>query len=515
MTAPPTRLYRRLLDDRWNPILVKEVRQALRGRFFRVAFVCTLVGVTVASLALITGMGETPSPSEGRSYFAGVFLFLLVAVMGLVPFQAFTAMGAEWEENTYDLLVLSHLRPRGIVTGKFLAALVQALLYFSAFTPFLVFAFLLQQVDLLAVGVLLLGSVGASLALTAVALCLSTLSRVRFARVVLMAALAGLLTLLIRVSVELAHELHRSPGVLRDPQTVPVLLALVLVGTAALAFSLVAAGNMLAHPEENRSTNVRILTSSLLVLALSWCTWLHTGGRALVGAPSREEVGFLGTTLLVVFSLPAVFLVTEPEALGRRVRRQVPRRRVLAAAAFPFLPGGARGASLWVLHAGLITLFVLVGQARAPVGPHGFLGDGIGAYLALLAFCWIHLLLPSAVFAPFTDAPQLRAAVRVLMPFLVLLFAFGPALVGFFLDDPALMRADHAGNVFHVLDELWNRPPSEARRYLPFLATVSVVTLVANVPRLVRAARETTTHSRHARAAVLQPTPTADAVAGS
>ena len=40
---------------------------------------------------------------------------LSIAVLAFVPFSAFIAMGSEWDENTYDLLIISNLKPRQII----------------------------------------------------------------------------------------------------------------------------------------------------------------------------------------------------------------------------------------------------------------------------------------------------------------------------------------------------------------------------------------------------------------
>src|SRR5690606_11497354 len=129
------------LAERANPILVKEVRQALRGQYFRLVFWLTLSAATVIGLVVLMAASAT-NEAQGIGFFNTIFGCLAIAAHGFVPFAAFVAMGSEWEENTYDLLVLSNLRPCQIVIGKLLAAGTQALLIYSAFVPFLVFAFL-------------------------------------------------------------------------------------------------------------------------------------------------------------------------------------------------------------------------------------------------------------------------------------------------------------------------------------------------------------------------------------
>ena len=158
------------ISDGLNPVLVKEVRQSLRGRFFKVSFWLTLMVATFVGLGVMLYMQASEVEGServfGPTFFIAMFGCLVVATQVLVPFSAFLSMGSEWDENTFDLLVLSNLRPRQVILGKVLSAAVQALLFYSAFGPFLVFAFLLRGVDLMAIaaalGVSMVGSILAS-----------------------------------------------------------------------------------------------------------------------------------------------------------------------------------------------------------------------------------------------------------------------------------------------------------------------------------------------------------------
>ena len=77
-----------------------------------------IAAVVITMTASIVDMGDSVVPREGRDYFIAIFTCLAIAVLGVVPFSAFNAMGAEWDENTFDLLVISNLRPRQILVGN-------------------------------------------------------------------------------------------------------------------------------------------------------------------------------------------------------------------------------------------------------------------------------------------------------------------------------------------------------------------------------------------------------------
>ena len=139
-------------------------------------------------------------------------------VHAFTPFSAFLSTSAEWDENTHDLLVLSNLRPRQIVYGKLCSALVQALLYYSTFGPFLVFAFLLNGVDLAALGAILFVSMASCAALTLLGVALASLSAAKAPRVVLMALFGIGLVLFWGLSLGMASGVVYSPQMLRDPE---------------------------------------------------------------------------------------------------------------------------------------------------------------------------------------------------------------------------------------------------------------------------------------------------------
>ncbi len=111
------------LDDRLNPILVKEVRQALRSRYFWGTYALALAAATIIGSFLL---GMVDDPDELGAVFFGVVYFCLAAsTMGLVPFQAFLAAGGTWDAERTNLLLLTALTPRQIVQGRLMASVVQ------------------------------------------------------------------------------------------------------------------------------------------------------------------------------------------------------------------------------------------------------------------------------------------------------------------------------------------------------------------------------------------------------
>lgn len=467
----------RPIDARLNPILVKEVRQALRGRYFTVVFWLMVTIATTIGCLMLVAQGRRPDAAGGIWFFVSMYGCLSVSVHLFVPFSAFLSVGSEWDENTYDLLVLSDLRPSQIVLGKLLSAGVQVLLFYSAFGPFVVFAFLLRGLDLTGAAWILGGTLITSFALTSLAVCLSSLVRHKFARVMLMAVLAAILIGASVVSIVSATQLLMM-RIFHAPEFRDVALAFFTGALTVAVFSLAYAATRFTHPEENRSTSLRVLTTTVVLIACGWGTYLYHVHR------DPEIVGGLGVATLACLTLLSTTFVAEEEKLGRRVRMQVPKNPVLALLAAPFLPGGGRGVLHYLLNGVLVLLCVGFSFVYIP-NTRSFALEGLPA--ATLLYFVTYLLLPTALLSRWSRDLRYRILARFLVPCLALLAFVVPTVVGFLLSDDAMLRMHHVGNpawtVFEALDD--DRPG-----LLVPVAVMALVTLLLNVPRVLVSLRE-------------------------
>lgn len=471
-------------SDHWNPVLVKEVRQALRGRTFRFTFLGALAAALLASLTVTARFEGTPSASEVQGYFFSIYLCLATALIGIVPFGAFQAMGSEWEEHTFDQLSLSSLRPGRIVLGKLQGAGVQALLFLSGFVPFLTIGLLLPGIDVMVAALTLALTLCVSVLATVVGVGLSTLSRQRFVRVLLMVGLGILVSMAISGMVGFTTAAMHNPREFRSAEALTAIGWMAALGLVTAAYMFTFACNMLAHPEENRSTNVRLVTSGA-VLFLLVAVW-----RMAFVIPGA---GFIATMTLAGFSVASllgVLLVTEPRGLGRRARLGVPRSRVVALVTLPWYPGGGRGVLFLILHLGAIAGggLLLVRRFR-PIAANP-LEDGVGALILAVPICLLYATLVPGVFARLCEQTPTRRIVRLATPIVLLLGILLPGLVGALFDDRALGGFKHVGNPFWILEWTWSRN-ALPMGMLGGYAGLAGLALTVNLPRIVAALRET------------------------
>lgn len=481
-----------LLSDRFSPMLVKEVRQALRGRYFTVLFWLTLCLATIASsFFLVFQVGAHPRVTSGPTFFMLLYGCLSVAVHLFVPFSAFLSLGTERDENAYDLLVLSNLRPRQILLGKLLACGMQVLLYYSAFLPFLAFAFLLPGLDLVAAAWVLVLTMASSLFVSVLAMSFGCMVRQRLARSLVMALLVVGLVPVTIFPIVMAQALVSWPTTVSQPGftifVVAFLTAMLVLSGQLFAY----ASARLAHPEENRSTGLRLITTLLMLAGLGWALWAHA---------QFSGIEPLGTVCLLLIAAAGVFSTTyacEPERLGRRVRLHVPRSRWLALPSLIYLPGGGRGFLFLLAHLALVAgTFFAVLAARGSFEPlawrHAATDDARVALMVLAACSYvvIYVGLPTALLAPLTASSFWRVLSGVLVP--VLLFAgfFVPTLWGFVVGSRDLGNASHLGNPLWILITLAEGRAFRHQGLLGLLLGAALLVLLLNVPRMLRGARE-------------------------
>jgi len=509
------------VGDRLNPVLVKEVRQALRGKMFRISFIVTLTLATLISLGVIvTGIVQGRNEEIGPLFFMPMFFLLVVSLQVVVPFSAFVSMGSEWDENTWDLLVLSDLKPRRILLGKLLAAGTQALLHVSVFVPFLVFAFLLRGLAPQPVLVLIACSLLASAGLCTLALWLSSLTTQRFLRVLLLALLAAALVNSAGGMMVFAGFLTQMPHVLSNDEFRGMLGFAVAMTLLLGGFFFAAGCSRLAHPEENRSSGLRALTTASFVAGLIWLLYM------VPKIGSGDPIFVLVSVMIGVLTVPAIIFLTEPEGLGRRVRLDVPRSRVLALLAAPFLPGSGRAMLYLLLSVGLLYLGAfLLFAVHGPL-PLGFSGgtvlsglpgpasEGMSSVFMSALYVVGYLSVLSLAVARLTRTPRGRIIARAILflawiPMLALPVLFG-FLSGTF--DESLFL--HAGNPGWVVARAWDGGfPGDVRGACILVGVVAAIGVLLQAPRMVRGVREVTQASARARAAARGARPVDRAVA--
>ena len=337
------------LDDWLNPIVVKELRQAVHGKFVTAALLLLLVvQLSVLGIYIVSSGDFAGRFDVGRN----AFMFLLAILMGicLLFVPAYTSMRLAFERDTnVDLLFVTTIKPSAIIWGKLFAALTITVLIFSACMPFMVFTYWLRGIDLPSIFVLM----AASFLVVAVAVQLATfvacLPAGRVLKVFLsLLALIFFLWAFIATLSWSYYSLYAGIGSRLGSWSFwgPALAAILIVAAVlGLLFSLSVA--MIKPVSSNRALPVRLFVTAM---------WIVSGIASAVIAYVQRDITTLSvwSVLSVVVFASAFFVaVSEREQLGPRVARKIPWSGLRLPAFFLF--SGAASGVAWAALMSLLT----------------------------------------------------------------------------------------------------------------------------------------------------------------
>src|SRR5213592_297591 len=105
------------LSDWLSPMVVKEVRQMVRGREFNYSFALSvLIGLVAAFFGGMEALAG--AVGAGAGIFVGLMTCLTLIGIAVVPVGTLNALRVERSERTLDLITVTALSPRKIVIGK-------------------------------------------------------------------------------------------------------------------------------------------------------------------------------------------------------------------------------------------------------------------------------------------------------------------------------------------------------------------------------------------------------------
>ena len=484
-------------SDRLNPILVREVHQALNGKAFLLTGCLALLAIIL--IAMVTAAQQDISPRQGQMTFSIAMLVLCPILFFIVPFQAYLSMSSEVRGGTVEHLLMSRLGPAALVRGKLMAATVQFLIYLAIFSPLIGLTFLLRGIDVAMIATMLTMCFVYALAASALGIACGTLSRWPAIFRLLPAAimLIGLLWFTAVAMALVGSESWEIRRALVGDQTGRFLAMVLLPPAVFLVLCGMVGSAVLSHPYENRSTRFRLfaIASVLLLTAwiyFDWRSYLFTAGGSLGRIGDLGEIlSYASAASALGLFLFAFFACTEPARLSPRVRTRVPRNPVLAALVAPLLPGGGRG-MLFTLLLAALSLGLAALLPRMVGAPALSTGSRVEAEYALLA--WILVLLYCAV-ASFVrgfmnESGGRNWIARATLPILLILSSILPIVVNLLTNERGRFQwtplsAFDPIRTFRAFDRAHTR-----HDVLPFLIPLAIFLVLLNVPAMVRGVRE-------------------------
>ncbi len=331
--TPFEREARKDFGDWISPLLVKELRQALRSRIFISVFL--LLQAALVYFVIQYAFSER----DADQYLVWFWLIVGLALLLLVPLMGTGAVASEFGGSKLELLTLSRMSARGIVRGKWLALYGQALLMAVTLLPYMVIRYYVGEVQLVqelqTLSLLLL----ASAVLTSGAIALSTVRNRALRFILSVAAFVGLVSLLMGWSFEAAL---RGSGDVFEGSFWISLGFVVLFAIPAILLLWEMAASQFAPQAENHETPKRLLGLLLVAVTLAMVALDYRSNAALTTA-------FL---LLTLISIDAV--LREPVAIATVyrpfVRRGLPGKLAGRLLLYPGDPSGViYVAVIWTL----------------------------------------------------------------------------------------------------------------------------------------------------------------------
>jgi len=466
-----------------NPILVREIQQAMKGRaFVLTVFVALAISTVIA--AAVAGNHES-MPRAGAEAFNAGLATLVPMVLFVVPMQAYQSMRLELRAGIVEQLFLSGLRPRSILFGKLMAALVQFALYVSVMSPLLATSYLLRGVDVPTIVVSLVLALVFCIAATSFAI--SSAAQAILPAMQAFANLGAALVLGIGTFSLVAYvgsgEYSRDlPWLLRSNEFGIVMSLIVGGGLCSTALSLLTAQSFLLHSFENRSTGFRVFMFAMIPVAFGW-TWIFVPATYWDGAVPAAT--FFLCLLGAVFG---VFMTTEQRALSPRVFAHVPRSPLLAAIAAPLLPGRDRGMSCLILYFALVGLLALCWWPPAPPAPSGwtYREDMFRLLLFTGAYALVYLGLAKALRSRLPASVMGNHVARFLVVIMLFAFCLLPVLIDAFTRGRVDWHWGHAMNPFWTIERHAFRTRDQSPNAVPIALTALCAAAALQLPAMLR-----------------------------
>lgn len=330
---------RRMPSDWFNPILVKEARQATSSP----AFAGVLLTLT-AALGGWTIFTVVMSPSTDRwgvPLLFGYACILTFVMMVIVPWMAYQSMAGEMQGNTLELLMMSSISPGQVIRGKLHSVMAITGTFFSVMAPCFAFAYLVGNLSLPQLLSFLATVLLASWFLSSGAIFLAAsrrvsplvilygLALVQIAGAIFIGLLMWFFTQL-ESGTRLWRWLHvEHPG---------IVISVVALALAAISLFNAAGTAVLTFPAANRSSPLRW---RLLVLATAAVVFVTT----TLEAWEFDAEPFLGlTTVFFIICLTVgSLLVAERSQMSTRARRGFPTSLFARIPIAWLIPGNATG----------------------------------------------------------------------------------------------------------------------------------------------------------------------------
>lgn len=342
------------LDGWINPIIVKELRQIVRGKFFWGVFILFL-GFQCIVLSLSLADQHVGYRNAGQETLMFLYGVLFLASYGIIPLYSGFRFARERSEGSDELLFITTITPQAIIRGKFAAAFAIVLLINSAFAPFMAMTFFLSGVELFTTFLLLVLGLLVCAAGIMFQICVGSLAREGGSNYLfriggLLVQVITFFSLLGMSSEMVRYGLYRT---FSSGYFISSIISFVVFMVLLIYMLYHAAAAVVSPAGTNRMLAVRFASTVLWLVTLLMCGyWSVVDG-------SRELFAVWGFFSSYILSFACLVAVSERDYLTERVAREIPQGALRSRLAF-FFYSGAAGGLAWIFAMQVLTFFIVL-----------------------------------------------------------------------------------------------------------------------------------------------------------
>ncbi|HNS31635.1 MAG TPA: hypothetical protein PKN36_01510 [bacterium] len=337
-----------------NPIVIKELRQMVRSQYLvSIVFSCLFLQLLVSGIYF----SQTEFIIDTARGAGGPLFGFLLGILGFVscvfiPVYILARLARERSGCNLDFLYVTTLTSGAIVRGKFFSSLIVSLMLFSLSAPFLTLTYFLRGISLPVIFMSLYILFLANALLIQGSIFFGSL----FAPNRKSYRILTILFALIMSAGAFYFFYFGLRGFFRHSGYLPDIKMMVLWATGIFvtiySFIYACSVSLLMPGSTNKSLPVRV------TFTVIWITNGIIAGIFAFAKSNSEIIEIWVIPSLVFLSLLFLWVVSERESPGPRLRKSIPAHRLKRIAVSPFFTGSANG-MVWIFILGIITIVCL------------------------------------------------------------------------------------------------------------------------------------------------------------
>ena len=342
-------------DDKLNPILVKELRQSTNSRILTV-LVIAFLAIQLFSMYIQIFMNDSTSFDSKQMIFPTVLAILIAScIYGIIPTIG-NRFYKERNGDSIDLIYTTVLSPFAVIAGKMFSAMGLIILLYSLCAPFIFISYLFPGIDILTIFWSLWYSFLGVVAIAQLMILVATIKTSKIMRSIIMLIYFILITMFsFSGAVSLMNPFGRSSF---SHTTFYFHLFFILFWLLAVGFLYVLSACAVSSAHANRALWPRLYAAGFWFIGLLFIVGSYFFAPRHVAKDISEVWLVISTIVFIAFMGVAS---GERAKFGNRLRKYIPRNRLLRFVAFPFFSGEVNGIIYSVLFLALtvVTFYFL------------------------------------------------------------------------------------------------------------------------------------------------------------